>query len=79
MDKQVTAKCPKCGFWTLISAGVQDATVASTSMYSDRAGLESLPDPETGSERLRVGMEGIGGSVPLPPWERLGFGTDFIE
>jgi hypothetical protein len=33
----------------------------------------------TGSERLRVGMEGIGGSVPLPPWERLGFGTDFIE
>ena len=38
MDKQVTAKCPKCGFWMLISAGVQDATVAPISMCSDRAG-----------------------------------------
>jgi DNA-directed RNA polymerase subunit RPC12/RpoP len=38
MDKQVMAKCPKCGFWMLISARVQDATVAPTSMCTDRAG-----------------------------------------
>jgi hypothetical protein len=43
MDKQVTAKCPKCGFWMLISAGVQDATVAPTSMCSDRAGWNHCP------------------------------------
>jgi hypothetical protein len=38
MDKQVMAKCPKRGFWMLISARVQDATVAPTSMCTDRAG-----------------------------------------
>jgi hypothetical protein len=38
MEKQAIAKCPKCGFWMLVSAGVQDASVAPTSMCIDQAG-----------------------------------------
>jgi hypothetical protein len=54
MDKQVPAKCPKCGFWMMVSADIQDSTVAPTSMCTSEAGWNYCRDLKPALQKARA-------------------------